>query len=59
MKLSVLFFVGSLGVSYASGTYAQTAMVSVESQNATVGEILENIENQSDFDFFYNNVSSI
>jgi TonB-dependent SusC/RagA subfamily outer membrane receptor len=55
MKLSVLFFVGSLGVSYASGTYAQTAMVSVESQNATVGEILENIENQSDFDFFYNN----
>jgi len=55
MKLSVLFFVGSLGVSYASGTYAQTAMVSVESQNATVGEILKDIENQSDFDFFYNN----
>ncbi len=56
MKLSVLFFVGSLGISYASGTsYAQTAMVSVESQNATVGEVLKDIENQSDFDFFYNN----
>lgn len=55
MKLSVLFFVGSLGVSYASGTYAQTAMVSVESQNATVGEILQDIENQSEYDFFYNN----
>lgn len=56
MKLSVLFFVGSLGVSYASGTsYAQTAMVSVESQNVTVGEVLKDIEKQSDFDFFYNN----
>ena len=54
MKLSVLFFVGSLGVSYASGTsYAQTAMVSVESQNVTVGEVLKDIEKQSDFDFFY------
>ena len=56
MKLSVLFFIGSLGVSYASGTsYAQTTMVSVESQNATVGEILKDIENQSDYNFFYNN----
>lgn len=56
MKLSVLLFVGALGISYASGTsYAQTAIVSVESQNVTVGEVLKDIESQSDFDFFYNN----
>lgn len=56
MKLSVLFLAGSLGLSYASGiSYAQTAMVSVEARNATVGEILQDIKNQSEYDFFYNN----
>lgn len=55
MKLFALFFACSLGVSYAAETYAQTAVVNVEMQNKTVGEILKEIENQSEFGFFFNN----
>ena len=55
MKLFTLFFACSLGLSHASESYAQTAIVNVEVQNRTVGEILKEIENQSEFDFFFDN----
>lgn len=55
MKLFALFFACSLGASYAAETYAQTAIVNVEMQNKTVGEVLKEIENQSEFGFFFNN----
>lgn len=55
MKLFVLFFICSLGLAYASHSYAQTAIVNVEVQNKTVGEVLKEIENQSEFGFFFDN----
>ena len=55
MKLFTLFFACSLGLAHASESYAQTAIVNVEVQNKTVGEILKKIEKQSDFDFFFDN----
>ncbi len=41
MKLFTLFFACSLGLAHASESYAQKAIVNVEVQNKTVGEILE------------------
>lgn len=41
MKLFTLFFACSLGLAHASESYAQTAIVNVEVQNKTVGEILK------------------
>lgn len=55
MKLFTLFFICSLGMAYASDSYAQTAVVNVEAQNKTVEEILKDIESQSEFGFFFNN----
>lgn len=55
MKLFVLFFICSLGLAYASDSYAQTAIVNVEVQNKTVGEVLKEIESQSEFGFFFDN----
>lgn len=55
MKLFVLFLICSLGLAYASDSYAQTAIVNVEVQNKTVREVLKEIENQSEFGFFFNN----
>lgn len=55
MKLFVLFFICSLGLAYASDSYAQTAIVNVEVQNKTVREVLKEIENQSEFGFFFSN----
>ena len=55
MKLFVLFFICSLGLVYASDSYAQTAIVNVEVQNKTVREVLKEIENQSEFGFFFSN----
>lgn len=55
MKLSVFLSLCSLGVSYASGLYAQGVTVNIEAKNETVAEILKDIEAQSGYDFFYNN----
>ena len=55
MKLFTLFFACSLGLAHASESYAQKAIVNVEVQNKTVGEILKEIEKQSEFDFFFDN----
>lgn len=54
MKLFTLFFACSLGLAHASESYAQN-IVNVEVQNKTVGEILKEIEKQSEFDFFFDN----
>lgn len=44
MKLFTLFFACSLGLAHASESYAQTAIVNVEVQNKTVGEILKKLK---------------
>ena len=38
MKLSVLFLICSLSMTYAAESYAQKTMISLEVRNETVGE---------------------
>ena len=55
MKLSVLFLFCSLGLAQAAESYAQKTKISIEVTAQTVGSVLEQIESQTDFDFFFNN----
>lgn len=53
-----LFFaclIGSAGIVQATNAYAQTTTISLNVENLTVGEILQQIEEKTDFSFFYNN----
>ncbi|MFY9153046.1 MAG: TonB-dependent receptor [Prolixibacteraceae bacterium] len=53
MKLVTLFlFVAVMHVSAAS--YSQTTKLKIVGQNLSIGEILDRIENQSNFSFFFN-----
>ena len=54
MKLSVLFLFCSLGLVQAAESYAQKTKISIEITEQTVGSVLEKIESQTDFDFFFN-----
>ncbi len=56
MKLFVLFItVCTLQIS--ASVYSQTAKLTVEAKNATFGEVFDQIENQSEYVFFYRNGS--
>jgi TonB-linked SusC/RagA family outer membrane protein len=53
MKLVTLFlFVAVMHV--AAATYSQTTRLTIVGQNLTVGDILDRIENQSEYSFFFN-----
>lgn len=54
MKLSVFLLLCTIGLAQASGSYAQKATVNLEMRNQTVKEVLDEIEEQSDFSFFFN-----
>ena len=54
MKLTCLSLCLSIGLTYASSSYAQSASISLNLTNQTVADVLETIEKQSDFNFFYN-----
>lgn len=54
MKLSVFLLICSIGLAQATGSYAQKATVNLEMRNQTVKEVLDEIEEQSDFSFFFN-----
>lgn len=54
MKLSVFLLVCSIGLAQAADSYAQKATVSLEMRNQTVKDVLDEIEEQSDFSFFFN-----
>ena len=54
MKLSVFLLLCSIGLAQATGSYAQKATVNLEMRNQTVKEVLDEIEEQSDFSFFFN-----
>lgn len=54
MKLSVFLLICSIGLVQATGSYAQKATVNLEMRNQTVKEVLDEIEEQSDFSFFFN-----
>ena len=55
MRLSIVFLFCFLGLAQASESYAQKTKISIKLTNQTVGTILEEIEAQTDFDFFFNN----
>lgn len=55
MKLTVLLLVCSLGIAHAANSHAQTTDVHITAQNQTVKEVLQEIESQSGFGFFYDN----
>ncbi len=44
----------SAGLTYASNSYAQTTMVSINVENQTVKDVLDEIENTTEYSFFYN-----
>lgn len=54
MKLTCFLLCLSLNVVFAAGSYAQSHSLSVKMIEKSVAEILESIEQQSDFQFFYN-----
>lgn len=54
MKLYILLLFCSIGLIQATNSYAQKATVNLEIQNQTVKEVLDEIEKQSEFSFFFN-----
>lgn len=55
MRLSVLFLICSLSMTYAVESHAQKTMISLEVHNETVGTVLEKLRQESGYDFFFNN----
>ncbi|MEN9444024.1 MAG: hypothetical protein RIS47_914, partial [Bacteroidota bacterium] len=54
MKLSLLFIVLSMNYMYADNGYAQSTRLNMNMKDASVKEVLKNIEENSDFFFLYN-----
>lgn len=55
MRLLVIFIITSISLVQATNSYAQKATVSLDVRNQTVKEVLDEIEDQSEFTFFFNN----
>lgn len=55
MRLSILMLFVSIGLVFAENSYSQSTLLSLNIKNQTVQNVLEEIEKQSDFHFFYNN----
>lgn len=55
--MRITFFVFFLGImqTYAANTYAQITRLTIRENNIELGKLLSNIEDQTDFYFFYNN----
>lgn len=54
MKLTCILLFLSVGMIIASEAYAQNTFVSLDMSGKTVAEVLETIEQKTDFHFFYN-----
>lgn len=54
MKLYVFLLLCSIGLAQAADSYAQKAAINLEMRDQTVKDILDEIEEQSDFSFFFN-----
>ena len=55
MRVFIFYLFCSIGMLQAAGSYAQNARLSLNVEEETVANILHQIEEASDFDFFYNN----
>ena len=49
MRLSVIMLFAFIGLTYASNSYSQSATLSLNVNNKTVQEVLDEIEKQSEF----------
>lgn len=54
MKLACILFFLSVGLVFASGSYSQNTVLSLKMSGKTVAEVLETIEEKTEFHFFYN-----
>ena len=55
MRQYILCLFCSIGILQAAGTYAQNTRLSLRAEAETVASVLKQIEEASDFSFFYNN----
>ena len=55
MRLIAIMLFVCIGLAYASDSYSQSATLTLNVNNKTVQEVLDEIEKQSEFRFFYNN----
>lgn len=55
MKIFLFLSICFINMLQANNSYAQTTTVSIDVCNQTVKEVMNNIEKQSEFSFFYNN----
>jgi len=53
MRLTILFLLLLVRVCWADNNYAQNAKISIDAQNQNIAEILEAVEQQSEFSFIY------
>lgn len=54
MKLTCILFFMSVSMLWAAGSYAQSTTLSIKVTDKSITEVLEAIENQTEFKFFYN-----
>ena len=54
MKITGLLLFVSVASLFATGTYAQTTKLNLQVSNEQIAEVLQQIEKQSEFRFFYN-----
>lgn len=55
MKLSVIMLFVFAGLTFATESYSQSTFLTLDVNNKTVQDVLDEIENQSEYHFFYNN----
>ncbi|MDR3262496.1 MAG: SusC/RagA family TonB-linked outer membrane protein, partial [Tannerella sp.] len=54
MKLTCMLLFLSVSFAFATGSYAQNTVISMNLSNKTVAEVLETIESETEFNFYYN-----
>ena len=54
MKWTCLLLFLSVSLVFASQSYAQKTVISLNMTNRTVADVLNQIEEQTDFQFYYN-----
>ena len=59
MKIAFILLCLSINVVLASETYAQNTSLTINISEQSVANVLETIESQSDFHFFYNSKSLV
>lgn len=54
LKISILIIIISLGNIFASNTYSQSVKVRLDAENKTLEQVMDEIEQQSEFYFVFN-----